>query len=174
MKQIFFGSETVILLTAATATALMTGLFYAFFCSVNPGLVRLPDQAYLAAMQSINRAILNPFFALIFIGAPLFLVIITVMQYGHPLTTRFWFLLAATLIYLSGSLAVTIFGNLPLNAQLESINLSTATIEEMYRLRTRFQDPWNFYHGIRTFSSVISFVLLIIACISPFKYHPAD
>jgi uncharacterized membrane protein len=174
MKHIFSGSENTILLVAATTTALMTGLFYAFSCSVNPGLARLPDQAYLAAMQSINRAIQNPLFALIFIGAPLFLMISTVMQYGHPLSMRFCLLLAATLIYLSGSLSVTIFGNLPLNAELESCNLASASIEEMYRLRTRFQNPWNFLHTIRTVSSIISLILLIIACLSPHKYHPAD
>lgn len=170
MKHTFPGSENIILLLAAATTALMTGLFYAFSCSVNPGLARLPDQAYLAAMQSINRAIQNPLFALIFIGAPLFLVISTIMQYRHPLTIRFWLLLSATLIYLCGSLAVTIIGNLPLNAALESCNLSSASIEEMYRLRIRFQGPWNFLHTIRTVSSIISLILLIIACLSPNKF----
>ncbi len=52
----------IILLITATLTGLSAGLFYAYACSVNSGLGRLPDREYLAAMQSINREILNPVF----------------------------------------------------------------------------------------------------------------
>lgn len=52
----------IILLIAATLTGLSAGLLYAYSCSVNLGLGRLPDGEYLAAMQSINKEILNPLF----------------------------------------------------------------------------------------------------------------
>lgn len=59
--------QNIILIMTATTTALISGLLYAFTCSVNLGLGRLPDWAYINAMQSINRAILNPLFLLVFL-----------------------------------------------------------------------------------------------------------
>lgn len=53
---------TFILVLTATATALIAGFFYAFFCSVNSGLGQLTNNEYLAAMQSINKSVLNPVF----------------------------------------------------------------------------------------------------------------
>ena len=68
----------------------MAGLFYAYACSVNPGLGRLPDTGYLAAMQSINRAILNPFFLLVFMGALIILPLGTWRLFSPPATTSFY------------------------------------------------------------------------------------
>jgi uncharacterized membrane protein len=50
------------LLIAVILTGLIAGLFFAYACSVNLGLTRLADAEYLKAMQSINGAILNPWF----------------------------------------------------------------------------------------------------------------
>ena len=50
-------TTNIILTIAATTTALITGLLYAYSCSVNIGLGRLADAEYIAAMQSINKAI---------------------------------------------------------------------------------------------------------------------
>jgi uncharacterized membrane protein len=52
----------IVMVITATVTALIAGLFYAYTCSVNIGLGKLPDEGYIAAMQSINREILNLLF----------------------------------------------------------------------------------------------------------------
>jgi len=54
--------QNITLVITTTTTSLIAGLFYAYSCSVNPGLRRLADKEYLTAMQSINKAILNPVF----------------------------------------------------------------------------------------------------------------
>lgn len=59
---------TITLGFTALTTALIAGLFYAYSCSVNPGLGNLPDKEYILTMQSINIAIINPVFMLSFIG----------------------------------------------------------------------------------------------------------
>ena len=48
-------------LAAATiTTGLMAGLYYAYACSVMPGLSRTDDRTFVSAMQQINVAIINP------------------------------------------------------------------------------------------------------------------
>ncbi|UFH52902.1 DUF1772 domain-containing protein [Spirosoma sp. KNUC1025] len=159
--------QTILLACAATTTALMAGLFYAYFCSVNPGLHRLSDTEYLTAMQSINRAILNPIFFISFIGTPILLPMATWFHYGNPVSLRFWFLLTATLIYLFGVLGVTIAGNIPLNEALDSFSIQKASMDEIAAQRVKFEAPWNTWNTIRTVASVVALVFVIMACISP-------
>jgi uncharacterized membrane protein len=157
--------STIILIVTATTTGLIGGLFYAYSCSVNLGLGRLSDGAYLAAMQSINKAILNPVFFASFIGTLLLLPACTYLHY-KPSSTKFIVLLIATALYVVGVFGVTIFGNVPLNEGLDKIDFSVASIEDISRQRINFEKPWNRLHQIRTVASVITLVLVIIACVS--------
>lgn len=155
-----------LLIITATTTALTAGLFYSWACSVTIGLGRLPNAEYIAAMQSINRAILNPVFFSCFLGAAILLPICTYVQYGQSASPRFWLLLAATATYLIGVFGVTIFGNVPLNEALDGFQLQSASTQEMITQRTKFEIPWNNLNMVRTVASVVSIVLVIVACIS--------
>jgi uncharacterized membrane protein len=155
---------SIILIITATTTALIAGLFYAYSCSVNLGLGRLSDAGYIAAMQSINKAILNPLFFTSFMGTLLLLPLCTFLHYGQPATVRFWILLAATLIYVIGTFGVTILGNVPLNDALAKFNMQSASIEDISRQRIKFEGPWNKLHTIRTIAGIICLILVIIAC----------
>jgi uncharacterized membrane protein len=154
----------IILVITATTTALMAGLFYAFSCSVNLGLARLSNAEYISAMQSTNRAIQNPIFFAAFFGTPILLPISTFLHYEQPLPARFWFLLAATIIYLIGTFGVTILGNVPLNNTLDRFNLQAASEAEITVQRTNFERRWNNLNTIRTVSSTLAMTLVIIAC----------
>lgn len=155
------------LLTGATTVALglMAGLFYAYSCSVNPGLHRLSDAGYLAAMQSINRAILNPVFLGVFLGTALLLPFATWFSYGSG--PRFGLLLAASACYLIGTFGVTMFGNVPLNEALNAFPLENATPEQLSAQRAQFEMPWNRLHSIRTVANVLAFGLAVGGCIWP-------
>jgi uncharacterized membrane protein len=121
----------------------------------------------VSAFQSINRAIQNPLFFISFMGAPLLLSITTWQHYGQPTSMRFWFLLAATVVYLAGALGVTVFGNIPLNTQLDSFDLLSASTDEITRHRAQFEGPWNRLNTVRTLASTLAIVLFILACLSP-------
>ena len=155
----------VILVITATATALMAGIFFAFSCAVNSGLVRLPDSQHVAAMQSINRRIQNPVFFAAFSGASLLLPISAFLHYGQ--TPRLLFLLAATVIYLTGAFGVTVFGNVPLNNTLDRFDLESSGVEEITLQRANFEKRWNNLNTIRTVSSTLAVTLVVIACLSP-------
>ena len=153
----------ILLVITATTTALMAGLFYAWSCSVMLGFARLSNREFVSAMQATNRAIQNPVFFAAFFGAPLLLPISTFLHYGQ---VRFWFLLAATIIYLIGTFGVTVFGNVPLNNTLERFSLKSATEEEIAAQRANFERRWNNLNTIRTVSSTLAVVFVIIACLN--------
>ncbi|GAB4024443.1 anthrone oxygenase family protein [Spirosoma koreense] len=159
--------QTIVLAAAALTTTLIAGLFYGYLCSVNPGLNRLPDLMYLSAMQSINRAILNPVFFLSFVGALVLLPLSAWLQYSQPMPVRVWLLLGASVLYVTGVFGVTVFGNVPLNEALDAVDLETASVPELATHRTAFEGPWNKLHTIRTLASILTSMLVIAACLSP-------
>ena len=152
------------LLAAAFTTALIAGLFYAYSCSVNPGLGKLSDANYLLAMQSINREILNPVFFMSFMGTVILLPVCTFMQYSQPVSLRFWLLLTATILYVVGVFGVTMFGNVPLNNALDAFNIPAASPAELAAMRLRLEGPWNSLNTIRTLANILSLMLVIAAC----------
>ncbi len=155
----------IILVITTTTVALIAGLLYAYSCSVNIGLGRLSDTEYVSAMQSINRAIQNPVFFISFMGSLVFLPISTYLNYGQPISTRFWLLLAATSTYLIGVFGITIFGNVPLNNALEVFSLPSASVKDIAVQRAKFEVPWNNFHLIRTVASIVALILTIVACL---------
>lgn len=154
-------TSPMILILTATLTGLIAGLFYAYSCSVNPGLARLKDLEYLSAMQHINNAILNPVFFLTFVGTLLLLPISTWLQYTQGNSNTYYLLLMASLIYIIGVFGITAVGNVPLNDMLAKTDLSFLSITELSALREKFEKPWLRYHHIRTISVVISFILTL-------------
>jgi uncharacterized membrane protein len=156
----------IILFLATFFTGLMAGLFFTWSFSVTRGLSRLSDTNYIEAFQSLNKAILNPAFAMVFWGSILSLILAAILHYQQPPSGNFWYLLTATIVYLMGSIVVTFAGNIPLNNSLEKIQLNSSSLEEIKIKRTSFEGKWNSLNMIRTISSSLAFILLIIACIN--------
>ncbi|WP_293308127.1 DUF1772 domain-containing protein [Pedobacter sp. UBA5917] len=155
--------KNIILLLSTVSTALIGGLFYAYSCSVIPGLARLSDVSFLQSMQSINRAILNPLFFASFMGT-LILLPISVWFFKEQ-STVLYLLLVAALLYFGGVFLVTVIGNVPLNDLLDGSDLTKLNTEELTALRNKFEPGWNFYHRIRTIASFICIMLTAYAAI---------
>lgn len=160
--------KSLTLFAAVLLTGLSAGLFYAWQVSVIPGTRKVMDMTYLESMQSINRAILNPAFFLVFFGSAILLTISTIQQFKYGLP--FWFILAATIIYWIGTFGVTAFGNVPLNDALEALNLETLTEQKVIEFRKHYEQKWNRLHLIRTVFSVLSFLLSLVSVFAQFKY----
>jgi len=153
--------QNIILFITILFSGMVAGLLYSYSCSVNPGLKALSSKEYLSAMQSINRAIQNPVFFVTFMGLLILLPLCCWLAYKHQINISFPFLATATLIYFIGVIGVTAAGNIPLNNQLESFNINTASDADMLSMRTQFEIAWVRWHSIRTTASVISFAVLL-------------
>lgn len=143
---------------------LSAGLFYGYDCSVIKGLGNLPDELYLKSFQSINRAILNPYFFLSFMGTLFALPLAAWMSYRADFMYGFYFLLLATLLYAIGVFGVTIAGNVPLNNMLDRIDLSSPGTD-LKLIRQQFEANWNRLHHIRTYANILSFLCCILSLI---------
>lgn len=154
--------KSISLFGAIILTGLSAGLFYAWSVSVIPGTKKVMDVAYLETMQSINRAILNPAFFVIFFGSVLFLTISSVYQF-HTNKLVFTLLLTSSITYLVGTVGVTGLGNVPLNDQLEVLKIVGNNSSEIAEFRKYYESNWNRFHLIRTVFAVISFVLTVLA-----------
>jgi uncharacterized membrane protein len=149
--------KTLILFGAILLTGLSAGLFYAWQVSVIPGTRKVTDLVYMESMQHINREILNPAFMLIFIGS---LLMLAVSSYSlYPTGLPFGLMLAATLTYLLGTFAVTGMGNVPLNNELDALQIGSMTAEQLKSFRDYYETKWNWLHLIRTTFAVLSFLL---------------
>jgi len=147
-----------------TLVGLSAGVFFAWSCSVLPGLRLLPSREYILAFQSMNRAIQNPVFLLCFLGAGIALPLATWMNRGSG--APFGFLIAATVVYMIGVLGVTMFGHVPLNEVLDKFDMGTASAVELDRQRDSFEGPWMLLHNWRTVAAVLSFMLAVLAGMS--------
>ncbi|WP_297707311.1 DUF1772 domain-containing protein, partial [uncultured Eudoraea sp.] len=120
---------------------------------------------YLRSFQEMNRAIINPTFMIVFFG-PVFLHIANIFLFRTSSSTIIWMVLVSSSLYIIGVGLVTIFGNVPLNELLDNTDLAQASLEELQLLRDKFEVKWNRLHLIRTISSILSFLLLLLICLS--------
>lgn len=153
--------KTMVLLLAVITTGLSAGLFTAWQISVIPGTKRIGAMTYLETMQSINQAILNPAFFLVFFGAFILVLISTIQQYGNG--QIFGLLLAASITYLLGTIGVTLFGNVPLNDSLDVLNLGELIEPQVSRFRENYELRWNRFHLVRTLCSLVAFLFTVYA-----------
>ena len=153
--------KTIVFFITVLLNALSTGFFFAWSVSVILGTKKVGYLTYLETMQSINREILNPVFFIVFFGSLIGLGITTYLQFNNK--TVFVLVLASTIIYLIGTFGVTAFGNVTLNNELEALNITKLNLIELKDFRTYYESTWNHFHGIRTISSMVSFILLLIS-----------
>jgi uncharacterized membrane protein len=147
----------VVLVAAVTAAGLAAGLFYAYSCSVLPGLARADDRTFVEAMRGINIAIVNPVFMLSFLGAPL-LAGVAVVAHLRGGATLWWavaaFALLVAVIVLTGVV------HIPLNNALD------AGGNDYARVRARFETSWVRWNLLRTAFAMAGFGCLVAALVS--------
>ena len=149
---------------AILTTGLISGFFYAYACSVTLGLALLPDEQYVEAMQAINATVRNGVFAFSFFGAALSVLLALAVHASRLRSRRFVLIALAAVLYIGGGFMVTFLVNVPMNEELARVGeVGPATLAQV---RAQYEGPWNFWNGVRTVFSSLTFVTLIVACLS--------
>jgi uncharacterized membrane protein len=146
-------------IATALACGLMGGLFFAFSNAVMIAFGRLQPAEGIAAMQSINRVILNPLFLAIFLATPaacVLVILTSLWRWSEPGAA--WFI-AGSALYIAGALLVTMLVNVPMNNALDAVNPATA---EAGALWSRYLVSWTAWNHARTIASMASAALLTI------------
>lgn len=136
-------------LVSAVGCGLMAGLFFAFSVAVMRALSRLPAAQGMAAMQSINVAILNPVFALVFFGTTASCVALAVAAPITDQTGTLWRVVGA-LLFVAGTFLVTVVINVPLNNALAEAD---AADPEGARLWEHYLSRWTAWNHVRTLAA---------------------
>jgi uncharacterized membrane protein len=135
------------LVAALLATALQAGLYYAFAVSVMPGLRQAGGRTFIDAMQQINVAILNPWFFLTFLGAPLLTVAAALLHLSGTARAVLPWIAAAAVLCVVGVL-VTGAVNVPLNEALAAAG-PPDRIADPARALARFEASWARWNVVR-------------------------
>ncbi len=150
----------VLTFASAIGSGLVAGIFFAFSTFVMKALARLPSAQGIAAMQSINVVVLNPLFFAVFFGTAAICVVLAVRSLFVWQTTGAVYLLVGSLLYLVGTILVTIVFNVPLNNALAAVDPASA---DGARLWTEYVTSWTFWNHVRTVAALAAAVSLTMA-----------
>ncbi len=153
----------VVTFAAAIGCGLVAGIFYAFSSFVMGALGRLPSDHGIAAMQSINVVVINRSFFLAFFGTAALCAALLVGAWFWWSMPAGKLLLLASVIYLVGTIGVTIFCNVPLNNALAAVQPATAEAATLWSL---YLDRWTMWNTVRTVAPTVSMALFIAALLS--------
>lgn len=147
-------------LLAALGCGLMAGLLFAFSNFVMQALTRLRDEEGTAAMQAINVTIINPLFMLIFLGTAAISVALLILSVPQIPARGATFAVAGSLLYLAGTLGVTMIFNIPMNNQLENVDLTDANDLAYWHT---YVPRWMRWNHVRTIAAILAAAAFILA-----------
>ena len=146
----------VLRLAAAIMCALMAGVYFAFSTAVMGGLARLEPAQGIRAMQFINRVILNPLFLIVFVGSAVLcaIVVFVALRSGASAVA------VGGLLFIAGSLLITVAFNVPLNNAVDALNPDVPASADLW---VNYLDNWTRWNHARGVTSLIAAALLAFA-----------
>lgn len=148
----------IALIAALLSAGLMAGLFTGYSYSVMPGLKILDDRAWIAALQHINRVIINGRFMTAFLGSVVFALAAVILGcFLDDKSALPWTMagLVCNLVMFIGTMAK----NVPLNDRLEAAG-DPAAIEDPAALRGEVEEPWIKWNHVRGIASLLGLAAL--------------
>src|SRR5262249_57088888 len=115
---------SILTFAAALGCGLVAGIFFAFSTFIMRALGSVTSPQGIAAMQSINVVVLNRWFFAVFFGTAACCLALAVRSFIRWQKPSAGYLLVGSLLYLIGTILVTISGTMPLNDPLSAVNPS--------------------------------------------------
>ena len=147
-------------LATALGCGLVAGVFFAFSSFVMASLKRLPAADGIAAMQSMIIVAVTPVFMGALFGtaaACLGLMVWAVISWGEGPATL---VLAGCVLYLVGTIGVTMARNVPLNNKLARLHPQGADARAHW---AKYVTRWTAWNHVRTIAALAAAALLTVA-----------
>lgn len=151
----------VLTVVSAIGSGLVGGVMFAFSTSVMPGLRGRPAPEAIAAMQSMNKAILNPAFLGAFMGTTLTSVA-TVALLPFANLEGEALRIAGALLYVVGVFGLTAAVNVPMNNRVDGLDPSLPASASVW---TEYLSRWTRANNVRILAATAGTVLLTMAAI---------
>ncbi len=147
-------------LITALGCGLVAGVFYAFSTFVMKALARLPAAQGIAAMQSINIVVINPVFMAAFVGTAAACVLVAVFSIVRWSGSEDAYSLSGALVYLIGTILVTVAFNVPRNDALAAADPQSVAGAGLWE---RYVTSWTAWNHVRTAAALAAAALLTVA-----------
>lgn len=150
----------ILLLVAALGTGLIAGVFFAFSSFVMRALSRTPPDQGIAAMQSINIAVINPVFLGVFLGTAILCAILAIISITRWNESGSAYSLIGAVLYIAGTFLVTMLFNIPLNNALAAADPDSANGLDIWK---NYLNIWTAWNHVRTVAALAATALFIIS-----------
>jgi uncharacterized membrane protein len=147
-------------LATTLGCGLVAGVFFAFSTFVMPALGQQPPAQGIATMQTINITVINPWFMGALFGTAagcLGLIVFSLTEGNQP---GFSYLVIGSLLYLLGTIGVTIAGNVPLNDALATVAPDSPAGATLW---AKYLTNWTLWNHVRTAAALGAAALLTTA-----------
>jgi uncharacterized membrane protein len=154
----------ILLIAATLTTGLMAGVFGLYTHTVMRGLRGTDDRTFVGAFQALDRAIINPWFLVSFLGALVFPFVAGLLSLGADGRPVLPWVAAAFVLYL---VVVLVTGrvNVPANDALKAAG-DPDRIPDLAGARRAFDEArWVRWNLVRTWASTLGFGLLCWALV---------
>lgn len=151
---------TLLTLLAALGAGLVAGVFFAFSSFIMRALSRLDPAAGIAAMQSINITVITPAFMGLLFGTGIACLPLAWTGIRAGSAPGAVLLAAGGIVYVLGTVVVTIAFNVPRNDALAATGPASsegARVWEVYRV------SWTRWNHVRTVAALAASILLTLA-----------
>ena len=151
-----------VVLLAALGCGLMAGVFLAFSTFVMKALARLAPAEGIAAMQVINIVVVRSGFMAVFIGTAVICALLLIYSLFRLDDPGALFLLMGSLLYLLGSLMVTIAFNVPRNEALATVAPADSASAGLWSGYVAGWTAWNHVRAAAAFAAAASFSIALV------------
>jgi uncharacterized membrane protein len=153
-----------VLIAATMTMGLMAGVFGIYSNAIMPGLRRTDDRTFVAAFQSIDRAIINPIFMATFLGTLALTALAALLHITAEVRQLLPWIAAALVLYIL-VFVVTIRVNVPRNNEIKAAG-DVEAMTDLQGVRDRFNEVrWVRWNHLRALASLLAFGLLSWALI---------
>ncbi|MHC4941259.1 MAG: anthrone oxygenase family protein [Planctomycetota bacterium] len=142
---------SVLTVIAALGCGIIGGIFFGFSNFIMQALALVKPRCGIAAMQEINRTVLNPGFLGFFFGTAVVCLVLAVLALWQGSATSL--LLAGCACYVIGTFGVTVVCNVPRNEALDRGDIEWET----------YLREWTHWNRVRTIAALVGAVLLMFA-----------
>ena len=154
--------SSAVLAAAVLTMGLMAGVFGIFSHTIMPGLRHTDDRTFVGAFQSIDRAIINPWFMAAFFGALVFTGLAALLHLSGDKRNVLPWIGTAFVLYLI-AVVITVAVNVPLNDALKAAG-DPARIGDLPAVRRHFDEArWSAWNHVRTLTCTAAFGCLVAA-----------
>jgi len=157
-------SFQIVLILATLLCSLVAGLLFAFATVVMPGIKQLNDREFIRAFQVIDGIVQNnqPLFVMVWVGSIVAVVAAAGLGFAQLQGTPRLLLISAPLLYILGVQISTFTINVPLNNQLQMLQVDAMGETALKSARLHFEPRWNQWNVNRALLASLTSVLLIV------------